>query len=238
MAFFDKAKKGITNIFKKQVPKALGAQYCETSMTRRAMTSDCTLTLSAKTEQVKEKMTKDLEVLVKKYIDKPEKLVQLLQMKGVKIYRLPNADKFLSKMNEEEGFIPPQKGFKALALNIFVGALCENKIAFSFKTKEMIILNSQSIDIYTIARALYKYKGFKNNLPGYDYKSQEIFKKVYSSGNNDSQLENVSFKDICACKEALARDLESINFTIKLSIEYENSKKALKKLKETNSINV
>lgn len=238
MAFFDKAKKGITNIFKKKASKTLGAQYCETSMTRRAMTSDCTLTLSAKTEQVKEKMTKDLEILVKKYIDNPEKLVQFLKMKGVKVYKLPNADKFLAKIKEEEGFLSPQKGLKALVLNIFVGALCENKIEISFKTKEMMIFNTQPIDIYTVARALYKYKGFKNNLPGYDYKSQEIFKKVYASGNNDSQLANVSFKDICACKEALARDLESINFTIKLSIEYENSKKALKKLKETNSINI
>ena len=85
MAFFDKAKKGITNIFKKKMkcPNLLGAQYCETSMTRRAMTSDCTLTLSSKTEQIKDKITKDLEVLVKKYIDKPEKLVQLVQMKDI-----------------------------------------------------------------------------------------------------------------------------------------------------------
>lgn len=238
MSFFDKAKQSITNILKKKSKKVLGSQYCETSMTKRAITSDCTLTLSSKTEQVKEKMTKDLDSLVKKYIDKPDKLIQFLMMKGVKVYRIPNIEKFLAKIEEEEGFLSPQKGIKAFVLNMLIGALCENKLKISFKTKEMMIFNSSPVEIYTVARALYKYKGFKNNLPGFDYKSQEIFKRIYASRNNDAQLEKVSFKDICACKEALARDLESINFAIKLSIEYENSKKALKKLKETNSINV
>ena len=41
-----------------------------------------------------------------------------------------------------------------------------------------------------------------------------------------------------ACKEAIARDLEAIKFTIELSVEYERSKKALNKLKETNSTKI
>ena len=108
--------------------------------------------------------------------------------------------------------------------------------SFGLTTKEMIVLDSSPVEIYTVARALYKYYGFKKNLPGYDYKSQETFKKVYSSKKaGTSALDSCSMKDILACKEALARDVESIKFTVELSHEYESAKKALKKLKESSA---
>ena len=70
-------------------------------------------------------------------------------------------------------------------------------------------------------------------MPGYDYKSQTVFKKVYNKRKSSaSPFASCSIQDMYACKEAIARDIESINFTIELSVEYENAKKALKKMKE------
>ena len=104
----------------------------------------------------------------------------------------------------------------------------------------MFIFNVGTTEIYTIARALHKYYGFKSDLPGFDYKSQETFKKVYQNSKykNVTPFATCTVQDMYACKEAIARDLESIRFTIDLSVEYERSKKALNKLKETNSTKI
>lgn len=224
---FDKYKQ-----FLKRRKKIIPTSF-RSSTTKHSITECCSLKFSVKTEELKEEIYKELKTKIKKYINTPEKLLQYLKLKGINIYKLKNASNILAKLGEEEGFITPLKGFKAIVLNIILN----KKLGFS--TKEMMIFDSDKTEVYTIARALYKFSGFKKNLPGYDYKSQEIFKKIYSKRNNTSSaLENCSIKDILACKEALARDMESIKFTVELSMEYENAKKALMKLKETNSANI
>lgn len=214
--------------------------FFKSSTTKRSMTSYCTLKLSAETERKKQEINEHLKVLIKKYMNSPEKLIQYMQLKGYKVYKFRNADKLLSKFGEEEGFITPLKGFKAFVINFVIGILFEQKIKISFSTKEMFIFNVGATEIYTIARALHKYYGFKNELPGFDYKSQEVFKKVYQNSklSNVSPFASCTINDMYACKEAIARDLESINFTVQLSVEYERSKKALQKLKETNSTKI
>ena len=135
----------------------------------------------------------------------------------------------------------PLKGVKALIINFIIGIFYEEKIKVDFSSKEMFIFNIGNTEIYTIARALHKYYGYKNNLPGFDYKSQKIFKKVYGnlhSGHSLPLANCSSLKDLYACKEALARDLESINFTIELSVEYERARKAMGILNSTKSANI
>ncbi len=211
----------------------------KSSTTKRAITAGCSLKLTMKTENKKTEINEKLNKIVKKYIENPEQLINYIKMKGLKLYKLKNAEKILSQLGEEEGFLTPLKGFKALYLNFLIGIKCERKINISFASKAMFIFDKNECEIYTIARALYKYYGYKNNLPGYDYKSQEIFKRVYNERkNNPISGGKISLNDMFACKEALARDLESINFTIKLSSEYTQAKKVLKKIKETNCANV
>lgn len=213
--------------------------FFKSSTTKHSMTASCTLKLSTETEKNKKEINENLKKIIKKYINSPEKLMQYMQLKGMKVYKFRNASKILSRIGEEEGFLTPLKGYKALILNLIIGILFEKKLNISFYTKEMFIFNVDFVEIYTIARALHKYYGFKKDLPGFDYKSQETFKKVYNKSlNNTSPLSNCSIKEMYACKEALARDLESINFTIELSAEYERSKKMLEKIKKENSANI
>ena len=213
--------------------------FFNSSTTKYSMNSCCTLKLSAETEKKKKEINEKLKNLIKKYMNAPEKLMRFMQLKGLKVYRFRNADKLLLKLGEEEGFLTPLKGIKALILNLVIGIMFEGRVKIGFSTKEMFIFNIDNTEIYTIARALHKYHGYKEKLPGFDYKSQEIFKKVYNSRNNHtSPFAECSIQQMYACKEAIARDLESINFTIELSVEYERSKKALNKLKETNSASI
>ena len=221
-------------------PKNKKNVFFKSSTTKHLMNSYCTLQFSAETEKKKKEINERLKVLVKKYINTPEKLIQYMKLKGYTVYKFRGADKLLAQFGEEEGFLTPLKGYKALVLNFIIGVLFEQKIKIKFKTEEMFIFNVGATEIYTIARALHKHQGYTNNLPGFDYKSQETFKKVYkiSKLQNVSPFATCSINDMYACKEAIARDLEAIKFTIELSVEYERSKKALNKLKETNSTKI
>ena len=211
------------------------------STTKHSINAGCTLKFSAETEKKKKEINENLKELVTKYINTPEKLIKYMELKGCKVFRIRNANKLLPKIGEEEGFLTPLKGIKAVILNLIIGIMYEGKFKLNFSTKEMFIFNIGEVEIYTIARALHKYYGYKNNLPGYDYKSQEIFKRMYNKAHKGSTSPFVnmnSLKDMYACKEAIARDIESINFTIELSVEYERAKKALNKLQSANSASI
>lgn len=240
MEVMENIKKLILKTLKKITSKKETNKNCFSfSTTKRAVNADCSLKLSLKTEEQKAEINTYLKNIIKKYSDKPDKLLQFARMKGIAIHKIPNAEKLLLYINEKEGFITPLKGFNALYLNFITEFFTSKKIKFSFQTKEMIILNYGKTDIFVLIRALHKYYGYKKRLPGFDDKSQKIYKKLYNSPKNlDDNLNNCTLKDMYACKEALARDLESINFTIKLSDEYANAKKAMQKLVETNSIKV
>ena len=144
------------------------------STTKHSMNAGCTLKFSVETEKKKKEINEELKALVTKYINTPEKLIKYMELKGCRVYKIRNANKFLPKIGEEEGFLTPLKGIKAIIINMLIGFVYEGKLKINFSTKEMFIFNIGEIEIYTIARALHKYYGYKNNLPGYDYKSQEI----------------------------------------------------------------
>lgn len=209
--------------------------------TKHSIGVGCTLKFSSETEKKKREINDYLKNLISKYINTPEKLLRYMELKGLKVYRIRKASNLLAKIREEEGFLTPLKGFKAFIINIIIGLAFEEKFKISFSTKEMFIFNTENVEIYTVARALHKYYGFKNNLPGFDYKSQELFKNLYANSKKSTTnpIGNMnSLKDIFSCKEALARDLESINFTIQLSIEHERAKKALDILQSTKSTKI
>ena len=244
MNFLNKLK----NIIHKQFVKIVlwqrnknkaGKIFFKSSTTKHSMKSSCSLKISAETEKKKNEINEELRNIVKKYINTPENLIQYIQTQGIKVYKFKNADKILALLGEEEGFLTPLKGLKAIFLNMILKIKAGKIHGFGFSTEEMFIFNLNNTEIYTIARALHKYYGYKNNLPGYDYKSQEIFKKVYKkSKNHTSPFFGCTINDMYACKEAIARDLESINFTIALSVEYERSKKALEKISKNKSTNI
>lgn len=208
-------------------------------MKNNKMTNCCTLNLTAETEKKKTAINEKVKKLVLKYINNPKKLVQYMKFNGLAVYNIKNAEKFLKYVNEEEGFIIPSNKIEAFALNFMTGLLAEKKLKISFNSSPMFIFDEKNAEIYTIARALHKYFGFKSKLPGFDIKSQNLFKKVYNSRRKTSSpFSKSSLAEMYACKEAIQRDLESINFSIKLSEETEGAKHALKKIKETSSAKV
>ncbi len=224
---------GFLGIF---VPKDTSYKY---ALKNNRMTSCCTLNISAETEKKKAAINDKLKEIVIKHIDNPEKLVQYMQTEGLNVYNVKNADKLLSYLGEEEGFISPQKGIDALILSLIICLFSKKKFKIGFSTEPLFVFSEQNTEIYTIARALHKYYGYKNQLPGFDYKTQKLFKKIYNSRHKTSKpFGNCTVAQMYACKEALRRDMESIDFSIQISIETEGAKNALKKIKDKSSAKV
>lgn len=200
----------------------------KSSTTKRAVGANYTMEFTTETKKKIEELEAEVKGIVKQYFKTPEELINLLKDYKLDIYRIKNAEKLLNKIDEEEGFIIPQKGIKALMLNNLIGVAKKKMPKISLKTPAMFIFDVNNVEIYTVARALYKYYGYKNELPGYDYKSQRAYKT--SKKRKKNTFKGFKPEEIFGCKEAMSRDMESINFTINLAVEYENSKKAAKKI--------
>lgn len=240
MTFFNKIKQKLIDylVSKKKKPKLSASISVRNSTNKYSMNSSCTMALTSATEEKKQKIYHDVKKVVVGYFNTPEKLIQYMKARGCKIYRIKNAEKLLAYISEEEGFISPLKGHKALFINLLTSFCSSEKMNFKLYSKEIFIFDEKNTEIYTIARAYFKYVGFKNNLPGYDYNSQETFKRVYGQRNQSSPFSECSIKDMYACKDALARDMESINFTLELSKEYEMAKKAALKVTTEKGANI
>lgn len=207
------------------------------STSKTSMNGACTLKLSAKTEENKKKVDLGAKELIKRNIRTPEKILDFIEIKGTKVYKTKKAETILKLIGEEEGFITPQKGFKAFYLNLLIGLLVEKKIKISFYTKEMFVVRKSPIDIYMMSHQLHKWYGFKMKLPGYDYNTQEKFKKIYKT-LDDAEIKQYSLAEVISIKEAVARNVESINFVVNLAKEYDGSKQSLAKILSQNGANI
>lgn len=77
----------------------------------------------------------------------------------------------------------------------------------------------------------HKWYGFKKNLPGYDEKSQDLFKENLETDMPDSSVQEMSIEEILSLKEAIARDTQAAEFVIQLAKESTGARKALEKMK-------
>ncbi len=168
------------------------------------------------------KIEKTAEKIVKKYFGDIEKTVKLLEKKGIRVYRTKFAVKLLGNVNEKQGFITPLKGYKAFYLNFFLGLLCDKKLVFCTKSKEMFVFTTSGIDTFYLASQVYKFVAFEKHLAGFEYEVQEKFKKIYKNPNVKN-FNSLTAGDIFALKEAIARDVESVDFATKLHAEAELS---------------
>ncbi len=188
------------------------------------ITSFATMSFESKKQEKIEKLKVKVKAIVKKNIKTPEKLLEYVEKGGTKVVKINNADKILSKIGEEEGFITPKKGLEALYLNLIV-----NK-QFSFETKEMFILRDMPVNIYIMSHQFHKWFSYKMKLPGYDSTSQEHFKRVFDFADAQ-KVKELTYEEIMGLKQAVRRDLDAIDFVLELSKEQEASKKCLDNIK-------
>lgn len=206
---------------KKKNKKAIKSKNSSSSKT--ILNNGCSLNFTVKTEENKAQIENNLSVILKSFENMPEKMMLYIERNGTPVIRHPKAGEILDIIREEQGYIRELKGLKAFILNLML-----NK-KVGFKTKPMFLLNEGEIDKYAMIHQFYKWYSMKFGMPGFDESTQENFRK-YIDENSYLNLENLEVDDIIALKEAIARDVDAINFVADIAKQSEGSKKAMKKI--------
>lgn len=221
----------ILSLQEKTLRKKLGRSFkgsYSNSTSKVAFNKACTLNLTSKTEKHKEKLKHDVAVVLKKYENNPEKLLKFVEKSGTYVYKIPYADKILKLLGHEEGFISKLSGAKALYLTISLSILTGKRL-ISLKTKPMFVLRNLPVNSYFMIQQFHKWYAMKLDLPGFDTESQANFQKFLTS-STDEEIKALSIDEILGLKEAIARDVEAINFVVALAKGTDGSKSAMKKL--------
>lgn len=192
------------------------------SKRKKFYTEGCFLSLEALAQSEKEKMEEELLLILKSANYNPKEVLEYIKKHSTDVYFIEKAS-YLNSIGENEGFIYPQKGLKAL----YISLLTQGKIRF--KTPELFILSKGEINKYYFIYHFYNWYAFKHNIAGLDTESQELLKKYLFS---DENLNKLQLADIYKLKDAIKQDKASIEFVVKLCRNYEGSKQALEKLKD------
>ena len=211
-------------ILRQRLSKTIGVK--NQSKRKRHYTKGCVLDLSTMAEVEKQKLEEELKLILEKYNYEPEKLLEYIKTQGTKVFYIANAASILNPVGENEGFIYPASGARAFYLSLAIQKKTQ------FKTDEMFVLSKGEINKYYFIYHFYNWYAFKHNIAGLDRDSQELLKK-YLFYNGDTK--ELQLADIYKLKDAIKQDKASIEFVIKLCRNYEGTKQALEKMKDTGS---
>lgn len=184
---------------------------------------------NVKTEKTKQKLEHDVTSILKKCSNDPEKLIEFIESKGTKVYRIKNAQKAMNAISQEYGFVPKTRGVKALALNFVLSCNSDDTFTPSFSSDAKFVIDKDECDSFWFIQQFYKWYAMKLSLPGYDAKSQETFNTILHN-SSDEKIKALSVDEILDLKDAIARDVESINFVVELAKSTVDSKHAASKI--------
>lgn len=206
-------------ILRHRLSRTIGAKSA--SKRKRRFTNGCMLDLNTLAEAEKQKLEAELKLILKNSDYMPEKILNYIEKQGTKVFYLANASKVLNPIGENEGFIYPASGAKALYLSLSTSQTVR------FKTDEMFVLSKGEINKYYFIYHFYNWYAFKHNIAGMDSDSQELLRKYLFSESDTSSLQ---LADIYKLKDAIKQDKASIEFVIRLCRNFEGAKQALDKL--------
>ncbi len=207
-----------------RLSKTIGAK--SSSKRKRHYGQGCTIELESLADTEKKNLEEKISLILKQCDYSPEKLLKYIESNGTKVYRISNASKILNAIGENEGFILPAKGTKAMYLSLSA----EKKL--SLKTEEMFIISEGEINKYYFLYHFYNWFAFKNGIIGLDRESQELLNK-YLFGNGDTK--ELQLAEIYKLKDAIKQDKASIEFVIQLCRNYDGAKQVLSKIQTEGS---
>jgi len=179
------------------------------STSKTVISSTETVTLNSKTLETIKTISNNVASIAKTTGNNPQKLLDYIEAKGTSVYKVINASKILEKVNEHTGLITELHGIKAIYVNIMTGR------GLGFKTKPMFILSTKEVDYYMLLREFYLWYSLCMGLPGFDFKTQEKFKK-YMKNSIRTSFKGLGYGEMLKLKEAIARDKEANEFVMNL----------------------
>ena len=193
------------------------------STSKTVISNSATLTINSETEKRIEIVKKNVLDIVRSVHNDSNKLLDYIESKGTKVFKIDNADKLLSVIKEEEGLVTSLEGLEALYL-CFITSM-----PLSLKTKPMFIMRDGEIDFYYMVHQFYKWYALSMNLPGFDFISQKLFKISLNSDLN--LISNLNLEEMVGLQEAIHRDKEATEIALVVAQNTEGAQKALNKIK-------
>jgi hypothetical protein len=191
----------------------------------------CTIELKGEEIYSPEQLSKEVELILKHCKVNPIAVIEVLKSQDLNVYQIKNAEKILKRINEKIGFISERTGISAISLSFLT------KKCFGLKTKPMIVIEDGEPDIYMLMNGLHKWCAYRNGLSGLDEKSQKLLRR-FDKERDDKVIGKLSLKDIEKVRNAIARDVQAIDFVVKYSKEHAGAKKALDKIKNDGGANI
>ncbi len=210
-----------------RLSKTIGAK--SNSKRKRHYFAGNMVDLSTLADAEKQRLEDELALILKNYDFEPEKILEYIKNQGTKVFYIEKASKILNPIGENEGFIYPARGSKAL----YLALAAEKKV--KFKTDEMFILSKGEINKYYFIYHLYNWFAFKHGIAGMEPEAQELLKKYLFETSDTSELQ---LSEIYQLKDAIRQDKAAIEFVVKLCRNYDGAKQALKKMKDDGSANL
>ena len=207
-----------------RLSETLGAKT--KSKRKRHFYKGCTLDLNTMAEAEKQELEAEITNILKAYEYNPVRVLEYVKSKGTEVIYLTDAGKILNPIGENEGFIYPQTGAKALYLSLGVNR------TFSLKTEAMFVLSKGEINKYYFIYHFYNWFAFIHKIAGMDTESQELLKRYLFSPADTRELQ---LAEIFKLKDAIRQDKASIEFVLRLCRNYEGAKQALNKIKNEGS---
>ena len=229
--FIDKIKQKISNEKKKAIIMALKNNQTKKGYSgvrsKTISNGNETVTFTTKVDNLKKTVKDDVTKLAKEFDKKADRLLDYVEAHGTKVHKIYNADNALSKVCEHTGFITPLEGGKAAYISTLIGSELQNN-----KTDAMFIVSADSeIDYPLLLREFYLWYSYKMNLAGFDYETQEIFKKYMAEKRNPG-MSKMDYEDMANLKEALSRDSEANEFIMEYVRNTEGGVNVFKKIQD------
>lgn len=198
---------------------------------KKAFAAGCSVEITQDLKDKQQKVDNDVRAILKSCKNNPIAVIKFLEEHNIPVYSVKHSKRITKIIKEKLGFITQRHGFSALVLNISIGN------GFKFKTEPMVIVDSGEPDIYNLIYCLHKWYAMKEGLEGFDEKSQRLLLK-FNNKNEDKLIGRLSIPEIEGLKNAIARDVQAIDFVSLYSRENTGAKKALEKMQSDKGANI
>ncbi|MFH0702564.1 MAG: hypothetical protein V2B14_03375 [bacterium] len=202
------------------------------------LTSNDILQINGSIKLDVEEINKEAKEVLKKYINNPEGLLKFIESKGTTVIRMPHVEKFLSLIGEDEGFIMPLNGFKAILLTTMINILSKTQIKIKNETSEMFVIRNKPVNIYFLIHQYHHWLTYMEGLPGYEEKTVNNFKSLWIPNFGMANINKMSLGEILSLKEAIERDIEAIDFVKEITRELIGAKKCINRLKTQGNVSL
>jgi len=205
---------------------------------KRFFTSNDSLSINAKQTFIKEEINAEARLILKEAVNNPEVLVSFIKSKGTQVIKSKHMKAILFLLGEQEGFLPPLKGFKAFALAVLLNMVSLTKLNTAFETPALFALDDKPVNIYFLSHQFHLWLSYINELPGFDENTRKNFKNIWDSNADSMEVGKLSIEEIVSLKDAITRDVEALKFVKEMTREFVGQKNSLKKIQQSGSANI